>query len=95
MLPGRGGADVDPVLVRIADGEVALEGEGHNGQAGGAHRHVGEHVQVVGHVADDAYTEEEAREKKERGGKQMRSASRLSPSFEHSSMAEIIFADYP
>ncbi len=44
--PGRGGADVDAVLVRGADGEVALEGEGHDEQHRGAHGHVREDVEV-------------------------------------------------
>lgn len=46
VLPAGRAQDVDPVLVRVADGKVALEGESHNGQAGGAHGDLGGHLQV-------------------------------------------------
>ena len=44
VLPARGRPQVDPVLVRIADGKVALESQGHDHEDGGAHGDVGQHV---------------------------------------------------
>ena len=41
--------DVNAVGVRVADGEVAFEGERDDHEDGGAHRHVRHHVGVLHH----------------------------------------------
>ena len=44
VLPAGRRPQVDSVLVWIADGKVALEGQRHNHEDGGAHGDVGQHV---------------------------------------------------
>ena len=48
-LTGHASSFLPPSLVRVADGEVAFEGERDDHEDGGAHRHVRHHVGVLHH----------------------------------------------